>query len=151
MKTTDELTSVLKNAKPDDIEKYIAEHKEKLVSDEKPFAEFMRGKIRTAGLKQQEVFLAADIPEGYGYKLISEEKHTRNRDVIIRLCLAAGFTLDDLQTALKLSGHAPLYPRLERDAVLMIAANNGLRDSRDVNDLLEKHGMQPFKAIGAQE
>lgn len=36
--------------------------------------------------------MKADIPERYGYKLLSGEKHTRQRDVILRICYAAGLS-----------------------------------------------------------
>ena len=47
------------------------------------------------------VFLKADIPERYGYKLLSGEKHTKQRDVILRICYAAEFTLKETQRALR--------------------------------------------------
>lgn len=45
--------------------------------------------------------MKADIPERYGYKLLSGEKHTRQRDVILRICYAAG-----LSNALEANGEA---------------------------------------------
>lgn len=45
--------------------------------------------------------MKADIPERYGYKLLSGEKHTRQRDVILRICCAAG-----LSNALEANGEA---------------------------------------------
>ena len=89
----------------------------------------------------------ADIPDGYGYKLIAEEKHTRQRDVILRLCFGAGFTVEETQRALKLAGLSPLYPRIERDAVLMVALNQGICKISDVNRLLEEHKMDGLREI----
>ena len=151
MKTTDNLTNVLKKAKPDDVDSILEEYEGKIVSSDRPFAEYMRQCIREKGLKQQDIFLAADIPEGYGYKLISEQKRTRQRDIIMRLCFAARLTLDEIQRALKLYGLAPLYSRLPRDAVLMIAANNEVYDLAAVNELLAKHGMETLLPCGNTE
>ena len=53
-------------------------------------------KFKEKGILQQDVFLAADLPERYGYKLISEQKHTTQRDTILRLCLAARFDEDEI-------------------------------------------------------
>ena len=139
MKTTDNLTSVLKSTHPDELKEVLEAHWEKIVSSEKPFSDYMKGLLKQRGLKQQDVFLAADISERYGYKLINEEKHTRQRDTILRLCYAAKLTLDETQRALKLYGMSPLYPRIQRDAVLMVAFNNGVYDIHEVNSLLEKH------------
>ena len=148
MKTTDNLTKVLRSAKPDDISAILKEHEEKIVTTDRPFADYIRKRIRAKGLRQQDIFIAADIPEGYGYKLVSEQKRTRQRDVILRLCFAARLTLDEMQRALELYGLAPLYPRLPRDAVLMIAANSEIHDIHAVNALLEKHNMTPLAPCG---
>ena len=66
---------------------------------------------------------AADIPERYGYKLISEEKRTKQRDIILRLCYAAHFTLEETQKALKMYDMPMLYSKVKRDALLMIVFN----------------------------
>lgn len=142
MKTTDNLTSVLKSTHPNELKEVFEAHWEKIVSSEKPFCDYMKGLLKQRGLKQQDVFLAADISERYGYKLINEEKHTRQRDTILRLCYAAKLTLDETQRALKLYGMSPLYPRIARDAVLIVAFNNGIYDIHEVNSLLEKHNME---------
>ncbi len=147
MKTTDNLTETLMKAKPEDVDSILREKKEALFSEDKPFAAFMRKTIKSKGLKQQDVFLQADIPEGYGYKLIGEEKHTRQRDVLLRLCFASRFTVEETQRALKLSGLSPLYPRIERDAVLMVALNQGIYSISDVNQLLEEHKMDALREI----
>lgn len=151
MKTTDDLTTVLSSAKPSDLESYIRTHKEKLIEEDRPFTVFIRSKIREKGLKQQDVFLAADIPEGYGYKLVSGEKRTASRDVVLRLLMAAGMGLEDVQKALRLYGMPVLYPRMERDAALMIAINNGMRDASDICEFLEKHKLEPLKPLGPRE
>ncbi len=151
MKTTDDLTNVLKKAKPDEFTSILEDYEDKIVSSDRPFTEYLRRLIREKGLKQQDIFIAADIPEGYGYKLISEQKRTRQRDVILRLCFAAHLTLDEMQRALKLYGLAPLYSRLPRDAVFMIAANNEIYDIAAVNDLLVRHGMETLLPCGNME
>ena len=90
------------------------------------------------------MFLAADLSENYGYKLIAEEKHTQKRDTILRLCMAARFRLEEVQEALILYGMAPLYGRLTRDAVLTVAIQNGIYDLCAVNRLLESCGQAPL-------
>ena len=144
MSTTSELTRVLKKSRVSDVDSFLEDNSKKLIDSDNPFGEYMRSCIRGAGLKQQDVFIAADISEGYGYKLISGEKHTRDRDVLIRLCIAARLGLEGTQKALKLYGMAPLYPRVARDAVLIIAVNTGLKDVHEVNELLKEHGMEPL-------
>ncbi len=104
----------------------------------------MRRRLREKGLLQQNVFLAADLSENYGYKLLAGEKHTRRRDVILRLCFAARLRPEEAQEALVLYGMAPLYWRIPRDAVLLAAFANGIFDLEDVNRLLAEHTQPPL-------
>ena len=144
--TTSRLDAILKNAKPQNVEEYLEEHTDDLITEKKAFAAYMRKLIRDKNLKQQDVFIASDIPERYGYKLIAEDKHTINRDIIIRLCLGAQFSLKEVQRALKLYGMSPLYARIPRDAVLIIAFNSRLYEMAEVDSLLEQHNMEPLAA-----
>lgn len=149
-KTTGTLTSILQDARGDQISEFLHENRDSLIREDRPFAAFMREMIRKKGLRQQDVFLTADISEGYGYKLIAEEKHTRQRDVILRLCLAAGLDYTETQKALKLYGMSPLYAKIPRDSVFIIAVNRGIRDMGTVDEMLLAHGFESLYA-GARE
>lgn len=150
-KTTDMLTSVLQRTHAEDTGRVLEEYSDKLLPDAPSFSDVVRAAIKRSGRSQRDVFLMADIPERYGYKLVSGEKRTRQRDVLIRLFLAAGFGLDEVQHALKLYAMPELYPRFPRDAVLMIAVNTGIRDPYDADELLEKHGFAPLARCGEEE
>ena len=115
-----------------------------MITEARPFAVYMRRKLREKGLLQQNVFLAADLSEGFGYKLISEEKRTRQRDVILRLCLAAQLGPEEVWEALLRYGMAPLWWRFPRDAILLAAIGNGVYDMQKVNALLEQYGQPPL-------
>ena len=69
------------------------------------------------------------------------EKHTKNRDLIIRFCIAGHFLLDETNRALKLYGMAPLYARDKRDACLIVAINNRKYDLYELDSLLKEHGL----------
>ena len=142
--TAERLTAVLRSARPEDTGRILREYADELTEPSVGFSAYMRGLLRKKGLRQQEVFLKADISEGYGYKLISGEKRTRRRDTLLRICFAAGFTLEEANRALRLSEMPTLYPRFPRDAVLMIAFNSGLCDPACVDELLTGHGMDPL-------
>lgn len=151
MKTTEDLTKLLKKLKPDEVSDALSKHENMLVPGDNPFPEFMRETLAAKGLRRQEVFLAADISEGYGYKLLTCEKRTRRRDVILRIFFAAHFTTEEMQRGLKLLGFSPLYPRIPRDAVLMVAANNSIHDVEKVNALLVQNGFEPLETCGGKE
>ena len=99
----------LRIVRPEELAGFFDAHREELITSQRPFADYMRMKLREKGILQQNIFLAADLSENYGYKLIAEGKHTRQRDSILRLCLAARFQLEEVQEALILYGMAPLH------------------------------------------
>ena len=123
---------------------FLSQHEANLIRSKRPFTDFMRKTIQKKGMTQQNVFLAADMPERYGYKLISGQKHTTERDTIIRLCLAAEFLLEEVQEALILYGMAPLYAKLPRDAAFIVAFNHRIYDIHDVDAILRENDLPPF-------
>ena len=139
---------ILQNTKSNKISEYINSFEEELVPEDRPFMAYFRQLVREKELKLQDIFLAADIPERYGYKLISEEKRTRQRDVILRLCYAAHFTVQETQRALKIYGMAELYPKVARDAVLIVAFNTRPGDVIEVNRLLQENHMEKLRTSG---
>ncbi len=141
---TGRLEDHLKRTRVSDTERFLRENAALFIDPASGFPAYMRLLLKQKGLRQQDVFLRADISEGYGYKLISGEKRTRRRDTLLRLFFAAGFTLDEAQKALRLSELPALYPRFKRDAVLMIALNSRLCDPAAVDELLTLHGLAPL-------
>lgn len=150
-KSTNELENILGSTASANIETFLAENAEEFVTQDRPFSAYMHDMIRKNGMTQQEVFLQADFPERYGYKILSEEKRTKQRDYILRLCYAAKLTLDETQRALTLYGMAPLYARIPRDAVLMIAFNQRKGNILTVNALLSEHKQPTLKTCGILE
>lgn len=150
-KNTDELMKVLKSTHYKDMDQYFEENKDSMITEEKPFSRYFRELLKKKKIRQQDVFLYADIPERYGYKLISMEKKTLQRDTILRLCYAAEFTLEETQKALKLYDMPILYPKKERDAILIICFNERPGSVIEVNLILKKNGCDPLRPSGVQE
>ncbi|MGM9942314.1 MAG: hypothetical protein ACI32N_10070 [Bulleidia sp.] len=150
-KSTIELEKVLQSTHAEDFKQFLDNNRECVNPDDKPFVEYFKLLFREKGITQQTVFLKADIPERYGYKLLSGEKHTRQRDVILRICYAAEFTLQETQKALRKYGLSELYAKISRDALLMIMFNERPGSIDDVNEVLQKHGMEPLRTSGVQE
>ncbi len=141
-KSTGELNRVLGKINPERISDYLNEQSDSMYCYDNAFSTYMRDLFRKKELTQQEVFLRADMPERYGYKIISMEKHTSKRDVIIRICLAARFKTIEINRALKLYGFSELYSRIPRDAVIISAINANIWDIDEINDLLKSNSFQ---------
>jgi hypothetical protein len=149
-KRTEELKNVLGQTHLSEFDKYCKENKESLITESNDFSTYIKEIISARGLTQQNVFLKADIPERYGYKILSGEKHTKQRDVILRICYAAELSLDETQRALKKYEMPELYAKIPRDALLMIIFNERPGSIIDVNSVLKKNGMEPLRTSGLQ-
>lgn len=143
-KSAVDLEKELLEIRPSGFPEFLARHEDAMYRGGRPWTEYMRGKFREKGILQQNVYLAADIPERHGYKLISGEKRTVKRDTILRICLAAEFTLEEVQESLLLYGMAPLYVRVPRDAAFMLAFHNRIYDIHDVDAILRENNLPPF-------
>lgn len=135
------LAELLVRTPPQELPALMARERERFITADRPFGAYFRRKLREKGILQQNVFLAADLGENYGYKLLSEEKRTRRRDVILRLCLGARFAPEEIREALTLYGMAPLYARSPRDAVFLSAVGSGVFDVHEIHDLLVQNGL----------
>ena len=144
-KTTDTLNDILKSTAPEQLGEFMTQNGSALISSKRPFAEYFRACLAKKGLTQQEVFINADVSESYGYKLLSGEKRTRQRDMLLRLCLGAHFELEEAQRALMIYGMSPLYSRLMRDAALIVAFSRGIYELSEVNELLRSNSLEPLK------
>lgn len=88
-KNTKELDDILGKTHISDFDKFCVEQKGSMDPEQNAFSEYIKDLLKEKKITQQMVFLKADIPEKYGYKLLSGEKHTRQRDIILRICYAA--------------------------------------------------------------
>ena len=130
---------------PSEFSVFLKQHESELIHSQRPFTDFMRVRLREKGIQQQEAFIQADLPMSYGYKLISGEKHTRQRDTILRICLASKLSLEQTQEALVLYGMSKLHCRIPRDMAFIVAINNKMFDIHSVNLFLQENGLLPMK------
>lgn len=150
-KSTEELEKILGSTHAKNFDSYVAENTESIIASDRPFSDYYRALVKEKGLRLQDIFLDADVPERYGYKLVTEEKHTRQRDVILRLCYAAKMNLEETQKALKYYRMPELYAKFSRDALIMICFNERLGSILEVNGFLKKNGMDVLRSSGVQE
>lgn len=150
-KNTQELENILMETYPRDFEKFYNENTKDMVDEKQEFFSYVRKLLAEKNIKQQEVFLRADISERYGYKILSGEKHTKQRDTILRICYAAEFTLDETQKALKKYGMPQLYAKIPRDALLMAIFNKRVGTIIDVNEMLSKNKQEVLRSSGLQD
>ena len=141
-KKTDKLGNELERIAPEEIGRFLDENWGDMLDGEREFTVFMRKVVRSKELKWKDVYVAAGGSEDYGHEIIAMRKHTRSRDLIIRLCLAAQLDLEDTQHALKLYGMQPLYPRIPRDTVFIVAINRRIYDLGEIDEMLAGQGFE---------
>ena len=106
----------------------------------------MKQTIQSKGIKLKEVYAFAGFSESYGSQLLYEDKHTSDRDMILRLCIAGHFTWDETNRVLKLYGFTELYAKDPRDACLIVQINNRIYDIHRINEELQKRDLELLSA-----
>ncbi|MBQ9958828.1 MAG: hypothetical protein IJP01_00590 [Oscillospiraceae bacterium] len=114
------------------------------------FSRYMDALIAQKGMKRQDIIIKANLPQKYGYKLLSGETHTTDRDKILRICFSMQLTLQQTQRALKLYGMSELYAKVRRDALLICALNARICDIDRVNELLAAEKLPPLYSEDAR-
>ena len=150
-KPTDELNSILENAKPSDIDEYLRENKQYMAGEKKSFYFFFKDTLDDKGIKLKDVYSFAGVSESYGGRIIRQEGHARDRDLIIRLCIAGHFNLQEINSALKIYGLTELYPKDPRDVVIIVAINNRIYDLSLIDDMLSERGLDPITSEVTEE
>ena len=145
-KPTDELNDLLMDMRPDQLKHYFKDNEKYLADEKKAFYYYMKDVLDEKDIKLKDVYSFAGVTESYGSKILTMEKHTRNRDLIIRFCVAGHFNWDETNRALKLYGFNELYSKDSRDAVLIVAINNRLFDFDKIDEMLMQHGMERLSA-----
>ena len=141
-KSTNELNDLLENMKPDQLDSYFKDNSKYLADDKKAFYYYMKDVLDEKNIKLKDVYSFAGVTESYGSKIITMEKHTKDRDLIIRLCLAGHFNWDETNRALKFYGLSELYAKDSRDACIIVAINNRIFDMYEIDEMLLKQGLK---------
>jgi hypothetical protein len=100
-------------------------------NEEQSFVQFMDDYIIQHGLIRQNILHRADVPVAVGYRYLNGTKRTKNRNTILRLCIAMDMTLEEVQKALSLYGMSALTDS-GRDSVIVLGIEH--RSSVDTID-----------------
>jgi len=141
-KSTDDLDEMLENTSPDQLNNYLKKNSKDLADDKKEFYYYFKNVLDEKNIKLKDVYSFAGLSYSHGSKLVSMEKHTKNRDDILRLCIAGHFNLTEINRALKLYGFNELYSRNSRDACIIVAVNQRIYDLGRIDDILDEQGLE---------
>lgn len=144
---TDELEKYLLTKNTKKIPKVLDEKKNFFIddSDQKGCSDYLKDIIKQKGLTIRRVISFAGMNESYGRQVIGGKKEISKRDTIIRICIAANCSVVETNRVLKLYNMKPLYVKDKRDAVIMIAINEGNELVEKVNKLLIENKLEPLQ------
>ncbi|MBR6156496.1 MAG: hypothetical protein IKQ27_06020 [Lachnospiraceae bacterium] len=141
-KPTDELDSILANMKPDQLDEFFNAYGKGVADEKKAFYYYYTGVLKDKRIKLRDVYSFAGESESYGGQIVRMEKRTKDRDLILRLCIVGHFSLEETNRALKLYGMPELYSKNSRDACLIVAISNRIYRLDKIDDMLEKRSLQ---------
>ena len=107
------------------------------------FVNYLNHLINERDLGKANVIKLADIDRTYGYQILSGKKYA-SRDKVLRLCIAANFTLEETNRLLSLGSYPRLYSKDSRDSILIFCINKGLSTVK-TDLLLDKYNEAPLE------
>lgn len=138
-KSTSELLEILK--KSPDIPTYTDRVSGDLI-EQLPLHTYLLKILEEKQLKRSDVAHASGLDRGYVYDIFAGKK-TPSRDKLLALCFALRLSDVQVQRLLNSTGYAQLYPRIERDSIILFALSHHL-SLLDVNELLYEMNYQPL-------
>ncbi len=118
------------------IDDYLEENREDMIV--LAAKDFWEAAIERSGMSKCNIINKADFNYCYFYDIVNGRK-IASRDKVIRLILSMHLTTDDCQEALRISGRSALYPKVQRDALLIYGIENRYTVD-ETNQLLSAHG-----------
>lgn len=140
MKKTDELLKILKDSKDYSTYKNLSEDS---IIPENVLSEYLCYVLEKKGIKKSEVIRQSGMDRGYAYDIFSGKKQP-SRDKLLMICIGAGMNFEETQILLKHTGYPLLYPRIERDSVLIYSMEHNLTVI-NTNILLHEMNQKPLE------
>ncbi len=131
---TDEMMQNL--LKSNNIEDYMKENREAFV--DLTVSQFLSEYISSRNLIKSHVIKNAEISEIFGFQVLSGTRNP-SRNTLLSLCIAMRMNLDEVQTTLKIAQYAPLYPKIKRDSIIILAIAKG-KSVCEINNELYDNG-----------
>ena len=137
-KDTDKLLELLR--KSGSIDSYLQENSNFLLDC--TIKEYLNTLIKDKKLTIAQVSRDSDLSDRYCYQFLSlSNPRNPSREVLISLCIGMHLNFDETQTALKIAKYAPLYPKDERDSIIIFGIENS-QSLMEINNNLYEHNFK---------
>lgn len=137
--STDTLMKLLETSPASFLKNFI----EKMKNDnEVKFHEYLKSLIDKKGIRTGTLIKKANFSKTYAYQCLNGER-LPGRDIVIRMCLVLGLTPKQSNRLLTLAGKSVLYPKHQRDALILYCISKKI-DLDKANEFLEQKGELPL-------
>ncbi len=136
--SSDDLDKEIKSSKS--FSEFWKRHKKRIVHH--PLSEYLCELLDEKGLKRSDVVVRTGLDKAYVYQIFAGKKHP-SRDKLITIAFGIKLSEEETQRMLKLSGLRELWPKDERDALLLFAIRRGM-SLEDVHTELERYDLDPL-------
>ena len=132
-KKTDDLMQELISS--GNFDKYCQENSDFLIRTS--LTNHLEKMLKKKKLKKADVIRRTEFSEVYCYQIFSGRRNP-SRDVLICICVAMGMNIDEVQKTLKIAGTGTLYPRKERDSIIILGITGGKSVAQINSELYDK-------------
>ena len=121
MKDTNNMQQELMSAP--DLDRFLSENQDNFLSGN--ILELLNDLFQKRNISKAALAKQSGMSEVYLHQVFAGRRNpSRNR--LLCLCFGLSTTLEETQELLKQCGHAQLYPRTKRDAIILFGLVNGL-------------------------
>lgn len=106
------------------------------------FVNYLDKLLNEKALAKANVIKLSGIDRTYGYQILSGKKYA-SRDKVLRLCIAANFTVEETNRLLSIGSYPRLYSKDRRDSIIIFSLNKGL-STLNTDLLLDKYKEAPL-------
>lgn len=134
-KSTDELSKILENKKNrKDLDEYLSQNRENFL--DQTFAEMLEQTLKENKVSKADAVKNSLLDRTYAYEIFRGTKDKNlSRNKVIMLCIGMEADLEQTRKLLLKKQYAPLYPKNERDSIIIFGLQRKL-SVMDINTLL---------------
>lgn len=120
-KDTNELMNEL--IKSDNTDEYCSKNAQFMVNDK--ISIYLNNILENKRLVKSKIIKKTELSEVQCYQIF-DGRRKPSRDSLLSICIAMELSLDETQQMLKTGGFAPLYPKNQRDVIIIKGIQNNL-------------------------
>ena len=136
MKKTSDLLKELNSTS--NIDSYLKDNENYIINQ--TLCKYLYELIEAKNLSKSEIIRKSDINEIYAYQIFSGKRFP-SRNKLIRICIGAEFTLEEINNVMTVAEFSPLYPKIKRDSIIIFGIRNE-KSILQINELLYSHQLE---------